>query len=153
MRKWLLLIGAVLTLLSTGVLIIGAVSVPDLFEGPLLPQSQASSSPSPPPQPVLGWWDLLAVAALLTFIVSAIGTAATIIFTWRSDRTRREADLKITELELEVDELEQKLTRRSRRVGFTGIAPVNAPASVGGQRPADRNQASEFGVSGGSLDT
>jgi len=109
MRKWLLLIGAVLTLLSAGVLIIGAGSVPDLFEGPLLPQSQASSSPSPPPQPVLGWWDLVAVAALLTFIVSAIGTAATIIFTWRSDRTRREADLKITELELEVDELEQKL--------------------------------------------
>ena len=67
MRKWLLLIGAVLTLVSAGVLIIGAFSVPDLFEGPLLPQSQPSSPPTPPPQPVVGWWDLLAVAALLTF--------------------------------------------------------------------------------------
>src|SRR4051794_12191992 len=47
MRKWLLLIGAVLTLLSAGVLIIGAVSVPDLFEGPLLPLSPPFRRPHP----------------------------------------------------------------------------------------------------------
>jgi hypothetical protein len=60
------------------------------------------------------WWEgLLVFVPMLTFIVSAVGTAATVIFNWRSDRrATREAGLKITQLELQVAELKQKLDKQ-----------------------------------------
>lgn len=48
--------------------------------------------------------------AALTFIVSSIGTASTILLGWRMDRRQaHEAALKIEQLELQVRELRLKL--------------------------------------------
>jgi hypothetical protein len=53
---------------------------------------------------------LLQVGPILTFIVSAIGTAATLVFTWRSGRrAREEAALRIAQLELQNRDLKRRL--------------------------------------------
>jgi hypothetical protein len=66
-----------------------------------------------PPKPQLQYFDAradtLAVIAGLTFVVSSVGTASTILPGWRAERRQaQEFQLKIKQLELQVAELTKK---------------------------------------------
>jgi cell shape-determining protein MreC len=52
----------------------------------------------------------LAIAAMITAVVSVVGTVSTMVLAWRADlRTAKESALKLVQLQQQIKELESKL--------------------------------------------
>jgi hypothetical protein len=96
----LAIIFAVLVFVSTGIVILYVTTtiLPHLYGGSDLVPFEMN--------PLAG------IISVLTLLVSAIGTASTIVLGWRAERRQAaESQLKVRQLELDLAELTQKLEK------------------------------------------
>ena len=84
-----------------------------------------SYAPCPPDEPRCGRPNdpspLLIWVPLFTAVLSAIGTISTVMLAWRSDRRdAREQELKIKQLEIELEKAKQAATTSTPKKGNKG---------------------------------